>query len=75
MPKNNQQRVEQKNHCRRCRKEIGEHTRFCDSCFYPDIDKTYDEYQALLNEGHRRVQAAVMSGWQDPEEAGAFIDE
>ncbi|PCD85617.1 hypothetical protein [Vibrio mediterranei] len=62
------------NHCRRCSKELASiddlSTRFCNECFYPGIEETYDEYQALLDEGHRRIQAAVMSGWQDPDEAG-----
>lgn len=60
--------------CRRCRKEIDQSERFCNDCYYPGIEETYDEYQALLNEGHRRIQAAVMSGWEDPGEAGAYSD-
>lgn len=60
--------------CLRCRKEIDQSERFCNDCYYPGIEETYDEYQALLNEGHRRIQAAVMSGWEDPDEAGAYSD-
>ncbi|NAX32011.1 hypothetical protein CAG63_18360 [Vibrio sp. V37_P2S8PM304] len=61
--------------CRRCRKETDQNERFCNNCYYPGIEETYDEYQALLEEGHRPIQAAVMSGWQDPDEAGAYCEE
>ena len=54
--------MSKKNTCCRCHTLIEDHTRWCDDCFYPEIDETYDEYQALLAEGHRRIQAAVMSG-------------
>ncbi|MGR5299284.1 hypothetical protein ACPV5U_28505 [Vibrio mediterranei] len=61
--------------CCRCSKTFvptaSSSTRFCDDCFYPGIEEDYDEYQALLDEGHRRIDAAVMSGWEDPDEAGA----
>ncbi|WP_234497887.1 hypothetical protein [Vibrio maritimus] len=60
------------NTCKRCHKKTVNHGRFCNDCFYPGIEETYDEYQTLLDEGHRRIQAATMSDWQDPEEAGTF---
>ncbi len=61
-----------KNNCCRCHIEIEDGYRWCDKCFYPGIDETYDEYRSLLSEGHRRIQAATMSGWEDPVEAGAY---
>lgn len=62
--------------CKRCREPTSnESTRWCDDCFYPGIDDDYEEYQSLLEEGHRPIQAAVMSGWQDPGEAGAYYED
>ena len=58
--------------CKRCRTTVAEGTRWCERCAYPGIDDDYEEYQALLDEGYRRIEAAVMSGWQDPVEAGAY---
>ncbi|MGL4927194.1 MAG: hypothetical protein ACRC8O_00975 [Plesiomonas shigelloides] len=66
--------MDSKNRCRRCHVDIDKDSRWCDTCFYPGIDQAYDEYQALLAEGFRRVQAAVISGWEDPVEAGAYIE-
>ena len=61
--------------CLRCKKEeAAQPSRWCPSCYYPGIDANYDEYLALLDEGHRQCQAAVMSGWQDPVEAGCESD-
>ncbi|USD64197.1 hypothetical protein [Vibrio sp. SCSIO 43136] len=58
--------------CLRCKKEVQVYgSRWCQDCYYPGIDETYDEYKAMLAEGHRPIQAAVQSGWQDPDEAGA----
>ena len=62
----------QENQCRRCRKDINEKELFCNDCHYPGIEDTYNEYRSLIDEGHRRVQAAVMSGWEDPVEAGVY---
>ncbi|EGU33955.1 hypothetical protein [Vibrio scophthalmi] len=61
--------------CRRCNTPIQEHTRWCDDCFYVGIDEVYEEYQSMLAEGYRRIDAAVRSGWQDPIEAGAYIED
>lgn len=62
--------------CKRCRKPITDSSsKWCDECFYPGIDDDYEEYQSLLEEGHRPIQAAVMSGWQDPGEAGAYCED
>lgn len=60
------------NKCNRCKKTTIDNSKWCDDCFYPGIDETYQEYRDLIAEGHRRIQAAVMSGWQDPGEAGAY---
>lgn len=61
--------------CRRCRKETDQDERFCGDCHYPGVEEAYNEYQALLDEGYPRIQAAVMSGWQDPVEAGAYSED
>ena len=43
-------------------------SRWCKTCWYPGIDKVWNEYQALLDEGYRRADAAVRSGWLGAEE-------
>lgn len=42
--------------------------RWCSECYYPGIDETYNEYQALLSEGYRRIDAQLLSGWMGIEE-------
>ena len=41
-------------------------SRWCAECWYPGIDKDYDRYRALLEEGYGHYQAKVMVGWADP---------
>lgn len=60
--------------CKRCGTNVPEGIRWCEHCAYPGIDNDYEEYQALLDEGYRRIDAAVLSGWQDPVEAGAYVE-
>lgn len=56
-------------HCQKCNKLTEVHSsRWCASCHYPGIDDDYEEYRALLDEGHRPIDAAVMSGWKGAEE-------
>jgi DnaJ-class molecular chaperone len=42
--------------------------RWCDTCWYPGIDEDWNEYQSLIDEGYRRADAAVRSGWLSAEE-------
>lgn len=55
--------------CLRCKKltqVFG--CRWCSECWYPGIDEEYNEYQALLSDGHSRINAQVLSGWMGIEE-------
>lgn len=59
----------EKGPCLRCRQRV--HVlgcRWCKDCYYPGIDEVYNKYRALLDEGCRRVDAAVRSGWKGAEE-------
>jgi len=61
--------LEEGTHCTKCRKVTEVFgSKWCASCYYPGIDDDYEEYQALLNEGYRRADAAVRSGWLGAEE-------
>jgi len=42
--------------------------RWCKDHWYPGADKEYQDYLALLDEGHSRNQAMVLSGLMGHEE-------
>lgn len=44
-------------------------SRWCQDCYYPGIDRDYQAYRDLIEEGHSQYQAGVMSGWRDPDDA------
>ncbi len=52
--------------CNSCNKQSP--TAFCEQCHYPGIEDDYQTYLDLLDEGHSRHQAAVLSGWRGAEE-------
>jgi len=55
--------------CQKCGKTTEVYcSRWCEACYYPGIDQDYEEYQAMLDEGHRPAVAAVQSGWKGIEE-------
>ncbi len=55
--------------CERCRRPTQVFgSRWCAACHYPGIDEDYAEFEALIEEGHSRAQAAVLSGWMGAEE-------
>jgi len=56
-----------KTNCKKCQATVLQEG-FCDNCFYPGIEDDYNEYQSLIEEGHARPTAAVMSGWLGAEE-------
>ena len=43
-------------------------SRWCAECWYPGIDRDYEEYRAYREEGHGAYQAKLMVGWADPPE-------
>ena len=63
--------------CCRCHCQIERDYRdtrwsWCDDCYYPNVEKTYALFLAMMDEGYRRIDAAVMSGWQDWGEACGY---
>ena len=62
--------TEQRIPCQKCRSNTPEvfGSRWCSNCYYPGIDDDYEEYQSMLEEGYRQIDAAVQSGWRGAEE-------
>ncbi|MEZ0147977.1 MAG: hypothetical protein AB9Q19_01455 [Candidatus Reddybacter sp.] len=52
--------------CQICRTPVSEE--YCNACWYPGIDEDYQEFIALLDEGHARHAAYVLSGLKGAEE-------
>lgn len=58
--------------CVKCRKPCQVFgCRWCANCYYPGIDRDYERYRDLLEEGYTRYQAKLMAGWGDPDEVTA----
>ncbi|WP_186079335.1 hypothetical protein [Burkholderia gladioli] len=58
-------------HCKRCRKVTEVFgSSWCSSCYYPGIDRDWQRYRDLLEEGYPRYQALVMAGLADPSDSG-----
>ena len=54
------------NQCKKCRADCN--GTWCEDCYYPGIDEDYEEFRALLADGHCYIDAAVRSGWRGAEE-------
>lgn len=55
--------------CLKCTQPVPDvGSRWCGNCWYPGIDDDYQEYIDLLEDGHSRNQAAVLSGYKGHEE-------
>jgi len=52
--------------CRVCKNPTREE--YCNVCWYPGIEDDYQEFIALLDEGHTRHAAGVLSGLKGAEE-------
>ena len=53
--------------CRRIPEVFG--SRWCAECYYPGIDRDFQRYKDLREEGYSAYQAKVMAGLSDPDEA------
>ena len=54
--------------CRQCRRETEVYgSSWCETCWYPGIDRDYRRFDDLVAEGYPRHQARVMAGLSDPE--------
>jgi hypothetical protein len=53
--------------CRKCRCETQVFgSSWCQDCYYPGIDRDYQRFDALIEEGYPRYQARIMAGLADP---------